>query len=65
MKTYSTRSYDVTPNNDGTYTVVRSGGRDYQRKLSFAEACQLADLYQGDDDDERAREDWEQREYRP
>ncbi len=61
MPEYRTRNYDVYQNGDGTYTVMNLYGRDYGHRLSFAEACEVADLYQGDDDHERAEEDWNER----
>lgn len=55
---YQTLSYDVvtSPASPDRYTVRRLGGKTYERSLSFGEACQLADLYQ-DEDDHKYREE--------
>lgn len=57
---YQTNRYSVTrePAGDGTlYVVTNLAGKVVSRHpMAYTAACQLADLYQGDDDAEAAEE---------
>jgi hypothetical protein len=55
MSTYQTDRYTVVLIN-GAYAVQNIHGKVYRDRLTFGEACALADLYQGDDDYNDAEE---------
>ncbi len=55
---YQTRRYSVHLG-DGVFRIEDLYGKTVNTRLSFQGACELADLYQGDDDAEYEREAWE------